>query len=273
MRPADFPFAVKLANTMDWNMSLEDFELNHSLEPDGCFVLRDDSERVGIATCISFGKVGWFGNLIVSENCRRKSAGSLLVEHAIDYLREKGVLTVGLYAYEHLVGFYGRLGFKPDADFTVLKGKPKVEERQGAPVRITEELVSAVIEFDRACFGGDRSKLLQPVFAEEGNLCYAQKRDDAVEGYVAAKVYEGMAEVGPLVCLKTSPNVALSLLKAVIAGLGNRETFVCVPSAEKVLVKVLAEAGFVNEFTVIRMFLGPAVANDCIYVAESLERG
>ena len=57
---------------------------------------------MGIATCISFGKVGWFGNLIVKEEIRHKGAGSLLVKHAIDYLQGKGVETIGLYAYPNL---------------------------------------------------------------------------------------------------------------------------------------------------------------------------
>ena len=72
MRADDFPFATKLANTMDWNMAMADFEFMSSLEPEGCFVAFQGSERLGIATSISFGNVGWFGNLIVKENARRQ---------------------------------------------------------------------------------------------------------------------------------------------------------------------------------------------------------
>ena len=68
MDQKDFGFAVELANTMDWNMATEDFQFAKQLEPEGCFVLFDDSKRVGIATCISYGKVGWFGNLIVDAS-------------------------------------------------------------------------------------------------------------------------------------------------------------------------------------------------------------
>ncbi len=117
---AEFGFAVELANTMDWNMAAEDFAFMASLEPDGSFLLLDDSKRVGIATCISYGKVGWFGNLIVDETSRRKGAGRMLVQHALDYLHAKGVETVGLYAYPQLKEFYGHLGFKPDIDFALL---------------------------------------------------------------------------------------------------------------------------------------------------------
>ena len=120
MRAGDFPFAAKLANTMDWNMAAEDFEFMFSLEPEGCFVVFQGSEPVGIATSISFGEVGWFGNLIVKEKARNRGAGSLLVKHTVKYLQNKGVKTIGLYAYPHLVNFYSNLGFKRDEDFSVL---------------------------------------------------------------------------------------------------------------------------------------------------------
>ena len=119
----DFLFAVQLANTMDWNMALEDFEFMAKLEPKGCFVLFHGSERVGIATSVSFGKVGWFGNLIVKEDYRKKGAGTFLVKHAIKYLKSTGVETTGLYAYPHLIKFYKNFGFKPDVDFLVFQGK------------------------------------------------------------------------------------------------------------------------------------------------------
>ena len=120
MRSSDFQFATKLANTMNWNMAPEDFAFMASLEPEGCFVVFEGSKRLGIATCISFGNVGWFGNLIVKEKYRRKGAGRLLVKHAVNYLQSKGAKTIGLYAYPNLESFYGSLGFEKDMDFSLL---------------------------------------------------------------------------------------------------------------------------------------------------------
>jgi GNAT superfamily N-acetyltransferase len=123
MEVDDFPFAVKLANTMNWNMTVEDFEFMMKLELKGCFVQFHGQKRVGIATTIGFGKVGWFGTFVVKEDCRGEGAGSILIKHMIDYLKNKGVETIGLYAYPHLVKFYESFGFEPDADFLVLQGK------------------------------------------------------------------------------------------------------------------------------------------------------
>ena len=273
MNAKDFPFAVQLANTMDWNTAREDFEFMSSLEPDGCFVLFEAQEPVGIATCINYGRIGWFGSLAVKEEFRRRGAGTFLVKHAMNYLKDKGVEAIGLYAYQHLTGFYKRLGLKPDVDFSVLSGSsfpPVAEETLEIANRHD---IPALIEFDCQFFGGNRAKLLEPILAKKGNLCYFSSRDSEIVGYVAAKVYDEMAELGPLVCRQSSVDVAVALLKTILSKLGNKEVFVYLPAAEKILLEFLLNAGFREKFCVTRMFSGPRAGCNCIYLAESLERG
>jgi hypothetical protein len=63
------------------------------------------------------------------------------------------------------------------------------------------------------------------------------------------------------------------LLKTVLAGIGASEAWMCVPTAEAALISVAEEAGFSEKFRVARMFLGSVAAENCLYIAESLERG
>lgn len=70
MSNEDLGFAVRAAAPMNWGLVREDFELMMRLEQNGCFVLLSDSERAGIATTISYGTIGWFGNLVVDERHR-----------------------------------------------------------------------------------------------------------------------------------------------------------------------------------------------------------
>jgi ribosomal protein S18 acetylase RimI-like enzyme len=275
MEVDDFLFAVQLANTMDWNMTLEDFEFMAKLEPKGCFVLFHGSERVGIATSVSFGKVGWFGNLIVKEDYRKKGAGAFLVKHAIKYLKSTGVETIGLYAYPHLIGFYKNFGFKPDVDFLVFQGKAVSSVTEGT-LQLREakkQDIPALMDFDCQCFGSHRKKLLEPILLNTGNLCYISTDSHGVIGYCAAKVYEEMAEIGPLICRQNRVDVAVVLLKTMLGKLRNLDVFTCVPTEETALLEILFKAGFRGNFRVTRMFLGPAVAKNCTYIAESLERG
>jgi predicted N-acetyltransferase YhbS len=277
MKQKDFPFAVELANTMNWNMTEADFAFNMKMEPDGCFALKENSRTVGLATCIAYAKVGWFGNLIVKEAQRKHGAGTMLVKHAIDYLHSVGATTVGLYSYKHLVNFYGNVGFKTDAEFLVLKAKEivspaklKKPPKNGAS---TQQDIPQIIELDATCFGGSRAKLLHTILEDKGNICFVAKEKGEIDGFAAAKVYDGMAEAGPLVSHKTHIGTAKALLSAVLNRLEGSEVYVCLPSKEAELIEEASRFGFKEEFRVVRMFLGSPAQKDCIYLAESLERG
>jgi ribosomal protein S18 acetylase RimI-like enzyme len=274
MKVDDFPFAVQLANTMNWNMTPADFEFNMKLEPEGCFVLFHLQERSGIATTISYGKIGWFGNLIVKEDSRKKGAGSFLLKHAIDYLRRNGVDSIGLYAYPHLVKFYERHGFKPDLEFLVLKGKIAAASVAWEKVKEAKKQdVSPIVAFDSQCFGANRRKMVEAILLNPSNLCYVLTENGEVTGYVAAKVNGEMAEVGPLICRTGREEEAVMLLETVLNRLNGYEIFVYIPKKEGGLLETLEKAGLKEEFRLVRMFLGFAVADKCICVAESLERG
>jgi len=273
MRASDHAFATQLANTMNWNMAPEDFQFMASLEPKGCFVLFDGSKRVGIATCISYGKIGWFGNLIVEEDCRHRGAGSILVTQAVDYLHDKGVKTVGLYAYPHLSQFYSSLGFKFDEDFSFLYKEEFGSITAEALPTVGKQQFSTINKLDGQCFGGDRKRLLESIVLEEGNASFYFSDSDGLVGYVAATIYETMAWIGPLVCQATRNDVANLLINAVLTKVVGKSVYVVAPKKEVSLFKSLASLGFKEEFFVSRMFLGEKPAKNCIYLAESLERG
>jgi len=269
----DFPFAVQLANTMNWNMTVEDFKFMAKLEPKGCFVQFHGNERLGIVTTVSFEKAGWFGNFILKEDARGKGAGTLLLKHAIDYLKSNGAETIGLYSYPQLVKFYQRFGFEPDIDFSVLKGKAASPKTQETFRAVKKSDIPEIIDLDCKCFGANREKLLKPILLNTGIFCYLSTENNKITGYVAAKVYDKMAEVGPLICHANRQEEAALLLKNILSRLNGLDVFIYISKKEKSLCNMLCEMGFKEDFRVVRMFLGPAIAKNCIYAAESLERG
>jgi len=246
-----------------------------SLEPEGCFVALDGSERLGIATCISYGKVGWFGNLIVKQAHRQKGVGNLLAEHAVKYLWAKGVKTIGLYAYPNLGDFYGKFGFKFAGDFSVLHAETFVSLTAQTFPEVSAERFQKIAEFDRSCFGGDRRKVLASIIQEEGNLSYFAVDGKQIVGYAAATVYKKlkMAWVGPSICESSHADIAVSLLEAILEKLNGFSIYTVLPKKETLLMNTILGLGFKEEFAVSRMFLGPEVAKNYVYVAESLERG
>lgn len=273
MRPEDFSFATKLANTMNWNMEIDDFKLISSLEPQGCFVAFKKSEPIGIATSISYGKIGWFGNLIVKKEFRGQGVGSLLVKHAVNYLQSKGVETIGLYAYPDLKEFYEKIGFNVNGKFIVLH-----QENFSAAISkkmpiVEKQVFPALIQFDKNCFGSSRERLLEKIFCCKNNLCYYSSDKNEVNGYVAVKICGGLAEIGPLICQANQVDTAKLLLDTALSQLNGLYVTLCLQSKETALINHLTEIGFSENFSVLRMFLGYYNAKKCIYVPESVERG
>jgi GNAT superfamily N-acetyltransferase len=273
MSAEDFAFAIDITNQMDWGLTDADFEFMLKLEPKGSFVLLDDSERAGIATTVSFGPVGWFGNLIVQKDRRKGGGGSLLVNHALKYLQTKKVRTVGLYAYPDAISFYSRLGFKCDSDFWVFRGTGSSSSADSRVVKAGRLDLDQTLELDRSCFGGNRRKMLEPILTDPGNVCYVVFEDNRLVGFIAAAVYGKSAEIGPLVCNHGRNEVAIDLLNATLGGLKGYDVSLCIGEKEASIIDALTERGFNRSFKVSRMFFGSAVTRDCIYAAESLERG
>ena len=81
-----------------------------------------------------------------------------------------------------------------------------------------------------------------------------------------------MAEVGPLMCNANRAKEAVLLLKTVLSKV-NGEVFMCIPKKETELLNVIHQTGLKEDFRVVRMFFGPTIGKNCIYTAESLERG
>ncbi len=273
MTAEDFLFAVRITDTMNWQMAEKDFEFMLKLEPKGCFVLLYNSERVGIVTTVSFDKVGWLGNLIVDEAHRKRGAGTLLARHAVKYLTSKKVETIGLYAYIDKIPFYKRLGFEYDSEFIVLKGRGFSSQTTANLREAKKEDIQDIINCDKNCFGASRRKLLELILLDKNNSCYVSLENGQMLGYAMAKVYEDMAELGPLVCVQGRNDVAIDLLKANLNRLNGLGVSTCVPKREFTILNMLMKSGFTEGFRVARMFFKPRIFKDCICIAESLERG
>ena len=269
----DFDFAVQITDKMSWNLTAGDFEFMIELEPNGCFVLLENSKKIGLATTINFGAVAWFGNLIVDESYRNRGSGSQLVKHSVEYLTRKHVKIIGLYAYMDRIPFYERLGFKRDSEFTVLNGKGFSMPVKSKERKAEKQDLKEIIEFDRHCFGASRRKLLEPIILDSDNLCFTSAEGERMIGYVVAKVYRHMGEIGPLVCKKGREDVAVNFLSSVLSKLEGYEVSMYIPDRESTILKFLKTLGFTESFRVTRMFFGSPVTEDCICMAESLERG
>jgi ribosomal protein S18 acetylase RimI-like enzyme len=258
---------------MNWSLTAKDFEFMTTIEPFGCFVLFDEKDKIGIATSISYNSIGWFGNLVVKPESRNKRAGSCLLKNAITYLKNKDVQTIGLFSYPGLVDFYKKFGFKVDHEFIMFRGSPSVF-KEIKNLRIAQEKdFPKIYEFDQTCMGFSRHKILNPIFSHKNNLTYFYAQNNFIKGYLVTKIDNIQAEIGPLVFKSDHEFVAVDLLRSALGSLSGFDVFIYVPKQNKVLIDLLLNVGLREDTNLVRMFLGPIINIDCLYLPESLERG
>lgn len=277
MSDDDFEFAVDLTDSVDWGFVEDDFKFMMRLEPEGCFVLYNDEVKIGIATTISYDGMGWFGNLIVEHQHRGKGAGAFLVRHALKYLVNKGANFVGLYSYVSKVPFYESLGFTRNIGYKAMRAEklsPSELLKNNSEIQeASKQDLKNLVEYDKGRFGADRGKLLKAIMAIPRNMCYLSYKNSRLRGYIMAKVYKGVAEIGPLVCERKKNNLELGLLQAVFGEIEGYDVSLCLPEKESNVLDFLQKWGFVDDFPLTRMFFNRTTSTEAIASAESLERG
>jgi ribosomal protein S18 acetylase RimI-like enzyme len=272
MRPSDFSFAIRLTDTMNWDLAEKDFTFMMELEPEGCFVALADAKRVGITTTAHFGKIGCIGNVIVDAQYRSKGIGVKLVKEATRYLSDKYASTIALYAYQNTVEFYEKMGFKADYHLIRFTGEGRKDQETYEKARaMTQRDLEEAIRMDKACMNWNRERLLRRKFAESGNLCYAARQNGKLVGFVMADQYR--QEIGPLICRPNCDGEAISLLKTVLGKLVNVEIGIGVSEKKPRIVDALVQMSFREEFRVTLMHLGEELPKtSCMVAMESLER-
>lgn len=202
LQESDLAAADELRRLARWNQTVEDWRRLLSLEPEGCLVALQDGAVVGTVTTTTYGTaLAWIGMMLVHPDRRRAGVGTQLIQHALEYLRGRGVKCIKLDATPDGRPLYEKLGFKPewtltrclraDAD-TVAATAGREDVR---PLR--EEDWSAVEEIDVAAIGAARPALLRSLVTDclEALVWPAQ---GAVAGWGVLRRGAHAAYLGPL---------------------------------------------------------------------------
>jgi len=275
MRAGDFEFAARLSNMENWDNSSDDFRRILRVQPGGSFVATEKKRRAGIVTTISYGRLGWIGNVVVSKRYRKLGIGSWLVKHAILYLRKKGARTVGLFSYKGNLPFYQRLGFKRDASYLRFVGKGRAVASEG-PRNIDSRDFERIVAFDRKCFRHYRDRLLKQLLTRFRDSSFVTMRNGEILGYIVGKNYNTTCEIGPWLCSREDIPVAAGLLRAVLSTSIGKSVEMTVPRRNSQALRVLRNHNFEAHGSVARMYHGDPTGlldDRYTFAAESLERG
>jgi GNAT superfamily N-acetyltransferase len=210
------------------------------------FVAEEGGTLVGTASVASFGATGWIGALGVEPAARRRGLGGALTEASIAWLRERGAVTVLLYATEQGQPVYERLGFEAEGSATAWRGVAGA--RRGMIVRrLTDDDRGRILSADRAATGENRLAVIEQLRPLRG---VAIDDGQGVMGFAVASAWgSGAAIIG------RDEDVGLALMSAAAAG--PEPATLIVPDTNPVAAEAVRRWGFARYNTAERMRLGP----------------
>ncbi len=253
----DIAWAIRLTDLETWGYAKADFERLMALEPEGCFVATVGGKRVGITCTTTYGPLAFLGAVIVHPDVRGKHVGEALMAQALEYLDRKGVETVRLNAYLHVIPFYERLGFRGEYENVRFHGQVTSAGSRSTNVRpVIHTEVSEIADFDAAYFGARRNALLSRLHIEFPSQFLVARDDRGICGYIVANAGDGSAEIGPWVVDPETPEAAGDLLHTILGRLGPTRVAFTVPTRNEHHARMASELRLDIAFRTLRMYRG-----------------
>jgi GNAT superfamily N-acetyltransferase len=254
MEHADVGFAKYLTDVEQWGHTQEDFKRLMCLDPGGCFVAWDKGCRVGIATTVTYDRHAFLGNIIVDKKRRGANIGPALMQHAIDYLENKGVRTIELDGVSSAVAMYRHMGFKDKYWSLRFARSAQRGDDTGVAFAHCAESVESIVGFDYLSTGIERKALIRALLQEfpAGTFCLNVPRVMAYT--VLRERANGTLAIGPLIA--EDPRAGATLMARVVAKFGHRHLAIGVPEINKAAVDIMLQNNFQYCTPSLRMYRG-----------------
>ncbi|UCD19322.1 MAG: GNAT family N-acetyltransferase [candidate division WOR-3 bacterium] len=256
MTTEDVTFARSLTDIEQWGHLEEDFQRFVEVNPGGCFVAWERSERLGIVTSVVHGDYAFLGNLIVAKEARARGVGMLLMKRVIDILDRKGVTTIELDGVFRAVEAYRMLGFRDKyLSLRFMRPVSKGACIKGEPTICRTPDISSILRFDRERLGMDRSMFLRHLIGAHPDATPAVVGRQGMSAYGVVRIRAtGTVHIGPLVAGDTES--ASALLSSICAEHGKCDLTIGVPCINTSAIGIVLEHGFCHRPPSLRMYRG-----------------
>ncbi len=218
----DLDFALKLTWDEGWYYTRGELERMLKLDPDGSFVYEED-KPMGVITCVTYGRTGVVGHLVVHKDSRGKKIGNALIVKGIEYMKSRGAESMLLYATEDGAKLYVKHGFKIVRNVSCIHVANDPRPPDGTLrkcARVTRNDLPGIIEMDSRLFGDDRTPLIELLYDEFPRLAFKLEDHGKLCGYCFGRVTDTGFDLGPWSCTTGLKSDAESLLRAVLSELG-----------------------------------------------------
>jgi GNAT superfamily N-acetyltransferase len=254
MQSSDIDFALSLTEEEGWSSIRSDFEELRLFDQHGCFIAEEEGISIGMACALSYGPFGTLGNLILVREYRGRGYGTKLMEHGLEYLKNKGVRFTMLDAVPKAVPLYERLGFRKVCRSLRLRGR--VEPVVSARVRTLEDKdMLRVLSIDREQFGANRFLFLGSTLSANPNLGRLLEVDGQIAGFLLGSRRRGFVRLAPWI-MCSHFELAKSILKDFAVHVGGAEIRTGVLETSRKAIAALKESGLYQESFSWRMVHG-----------------
>jgi GNAT superfamily N-acetyltransferase len=223
----DIQNALSLINTEGWGYASEEIERMLRLDPGGSF-LYGKGPLLAVVTCVTYGRTGVIGHLVVSKCARGQKIGRTMLQKAIDYFSSQKVDSILLYATDEGARLYEKFGFRSlrhtHCAYAVVTGKDASHSRSVCELVKPDDL-EEIVEVDSRLFGDDRGKLLRMLLSEFPQHSFKLERNGRIVGFALGRASPMGFDVGPWACLTGDETDAESLIKTTISSYGAGTVF------------------------------------------------
>jgi GNAT superfamily N-acetyltransferase len=208
----DLPAIRALRESVGW--SAQDWALRAAMAPPEarCLVVVDAADAiVGVGSGITYGALGFVGNMVVAEAHRHRGVGSAVLGTVIDFLENAGCTRLELFATPAGRPLYARHGFEltdPSAMVTVARDVAIDGDAEIVVEHVND--LGELTAYDAPRFGGDRRQLLAMMDADAARPLMVARQAGMMRGYLWLR--SDGPRVGPVVA--DEPAIAAALLRA-----------------------------------------------------------
>lgn len=266
----DMGFLVDAAAAEGWNPGLSDAIAFYQTDPKGFFIGKLKGKVIGCISAVAYNEhFGFIGFYIVMPEYRGKGYGLPLWNHAMGYL---GHRTIGLDGVVAQQDNYKKSGFSFYYNNIRFTGSGKGRHSNNLKP-IQKISFDALLEFDTAVFGMDRSRFLQSWIDMQNAFGFAKLADKQLLGYgVIRKCHRGY-KIGPI--FANNPNTAEEIYCALMAQSNDDDVFVDIPQTNQDALYLVRKHDLQPVFETARMYKGqpPKQQLDKVFGVTSFELG
>ena len=271
MRADEVSIAIDWAAEEGWNPGLVDASCFATVDPEGFLIGELDGAPVATISCVNYGaSFAFLGLYIVRKNVRGLGYGMRMWNAAIAHAGSRVIGLDGVVAQQES---YQKSGFSPAYANVRYGGTVAAPDPLPSVIALTEVPLPAVEAYDATVFPAPRSAFLSAWMRAPAHVGRALVRDGRLAGWGVIRPCRKGRKIGPL--FADDSRAANAVLAGLLAGAGDSEVFLDVPSANRDAVALAQVLGLKPVFETARMYTGiiPPLRLERVFGVTTFELG